>query len=124
MTRRGDSRQFKPFEGLFQRPKHLDLHASIHSNGFPIPCRVTKGLKDNIGKPRRESVFMPKPHSFSGREFAVQKAFEVSWLSIHVPTIKNYFFGLVLSNTSKHFQKDPFCLLQRELSACLNLEKT
>src|SRR5262245_30937316 len=54
-------RGVKPFESTFRILKHLDIHPSIYSNGFPESSRVTKRLTENIGKPRHNSVFIKKP---------------------------------------------------------------
>jgi hypothetical protein len=80
----------------------------------------------NIGKPRRlgYSVLSNKADSFCSREIAIVEALDVRRLSLQVPTIEEYFLGLVLSYSLQHLQEGSFCLFQRELPAYLYLEKS
>src|SRR6476660_8424903 len=78
----------------------------------------------NISKLRHNFVLNENLMSFSRCEFAVVKALHVPWLSPHVPAIEQYFLGLMVGNSPKHFQKGLFGIFQREVSACIYAEKS
>src|SRR6478735_12633008 len=78
----------------------------------------------NIRKPRQNFVLNDNPVSFSRCEFAVVEALQVPRLSLHVPSIEQYFLRLVLRNSFEQFQKGLFGIFQRELSAGIHAKKS